>query len=126
MAHNVSLRKGIRRGPPIPKFRIAISNLGDIAEIDAIYPREANVRGPMGLSNNYCRAIVTNPAAYIYYLVTVLKAMVSKLKKCPTCLGMGICDDGSTCLTCEGTGEIAHGKEVLAEPCWNITKDANP
>lgn len=47
--------------------------------------------------------------------------MVKKLKKCPACLGRGICDDGSKCDTCEGTGEIAHGEEVLAEePCWTV------
>jgi DnaJ-class molecular chaperone len=45
---------------------------------------------------------------------------VEKLKKCPTCLGRGICADGSKCDICEGTGEIMHGEEVLAEePCWD-------
>jgi len=49
--------------------------------------------------------------------------MVKKLKKCPTCLGRGICDDESKCATCGGTGEIAHGKEVVAkEPCWGAQR----
>ena len=47
---------------------------------------------------------------------------VQKLMKCPTCHGRGICDDGSKCESCEGTGEIVHGEEVLAEePCWDVT-----
>ncbi|HUS18476.1 MAG TPA: hypothetical protein VMZ25_02400 [Terriglobales bacterium] len=50
--------------------------------------------------------------------------MVTKLKKCPGCLGRGICDDGSKCAVCEGTGEIAHGEEIFVEePCWSMDKD---
>lgn len=53
--------------------------------------------------------------------------MVKKLKKCPTCLGRGICDDESKCGTCEGTGEVTHDEEVLAEePCWDTGRRPTP
>lgn len=46
-------------------------------------------------------------------------AQLFKMRKCPNCLGRGICTDGSTCPACEGKGEVPHGMELpLEEPCW--------
>jgi DnaJ-class molecular chaperone len=46
---------------------------------------------------------------------------IFKLKKCPNCLGRGICTDGTTCPTCKGEGEIASSLNVIVpdEPCWS-------
>lgn len=52
--------------------------------------------------------------------------MVKKLIKCITCHGMGICDDGTPCVTCEGSGEMRENeKEFAAEPCFDFSKVAN-
>jgi len=42
---------------------------------------------------------------------------VSKLKKCPTCIGMGFCPEGDACPTCEGTGEVPTDEAIIDEPC---------
>ena len=42
---------------------------------------------------------------------------VMKLKKCPTCIGMGYCVEGDKCATCEGTGELPTDEVVIDEPC---------
>src|ERR1041385_5537051 len=42
---------------------------------------------------------------------------VFKMKKCPTCIGIGACDEGDACPTCEGTGEIPTDQVVIDDPC---------
>lgn len=43
--------------------------------------------------------------------------MVDRLKKCPTCIGMGYCVDGTLCPSCEGTGEVPLDEPVIDDPC---------
>jgi DnaJ-class molecular chaperone len=45
---------------------------------------------------------------------------VMKMKKCPTCIGIGSCDEGDPCPTCEGTGEIPTDQVIIDEPCQPI------
>lgn len=42
---------------------------------------------------------------------------VFKMKKCPTCIGIGSCTEGDKCPTCEGTGEVASDEVIIDEPC---------
>lgn len=46
---------------------------------------------------------------------------VNKTRKCPNCLGVGQCEDGSLCSVCMGTGEVPTREEVLLPmvPCWS-------
>jgi hypothetical protein len=46
-----------------------------------------------------------------------------KSRKCPNCLGMGRCHDGSLCPTCEGRGEVPYSADIELpdEPCWSPT-----
>jgi DnaJ-class molecular chaperone len=48
---------------------------------------------------------------------------ISKHRKCPTCLGRGVCDDGSICPLCAGIGEVEYNQMPLfpQEPCWDPT-----
>jgi len=50
-------------------------------------------------------------------------AKVFKAKKCPNCLGRGICADGTSCPTCHGEGEVPYSLNVKvpAVPCWEVT-----
>jgi len=45
---------------------------------------------------------------------------VSKRRKCPNCIGLGYCNDGTECPTCEGLGEVDPGEDIVLpdEPCW--------
>jgi DnaJ-class molecular chaperone len=43
---------------------------------------------------------------------------ISKMKKCPSCKGLGICDDGSECPDCEGAGEISFDETPDPTNCW--------
>lgn len=45
---------------------------------------------------------------------------VSKLKKCPTCIGIGSCPEGDACPTCEGTGEVPSDEVIVDEPCQPV------
>jgi len=42
---------------------------------------------------------------------------VTRLIKCPTCIGMGYCADGDKCSTCEGTGEVPNNELIVDDPC---------
>ena len=42
---------------------------------------------------------------------------VFKMKKCPTCIGIGACDEGDKCPTCEGTGEVPTDQVIIDDPC---------
>jgi len=46
--------------------------------------------------------------------------VVMKMKKCPTCIGIGACGEGDACPTCEGTGEIPTDQVIIDEPCQPI------
>jgi len=47
---------------------------------------------------------------------------IFKTKKCPNCLGRGICKDGSLCPTCRGEGEVSSSLDVVVPevPCWDV------
>jgi DnaJ-class molecular chaperone len=45
---------------------------------------------------------------------------VMKMKKCPTCIGIGACGEGDACPTCEGTGEIPTDQVIIDEPCQPV------
>jgi len=42
---------------------------------------------------------------------------VFKMKKCPTCIGIGACTEGDKCPTCEGTGEVPSDEVIIDDPC---------
>jgi DnaJ-class molecular chaperone len=42
---------------------------------------------------------------------------VFKMKKCPTCIGIGACTEGDKCPTCEGTGEVPTDEVIIDDPC---------
>ncbi|MEO8727707.1 MAG: hypothetical protein ABI383_16465 [Acidobacteriaceae bacterium] len=42
---------------------------------------------------------------------------VMKMRKCPTCIGIGYCPEGDACPTCEGTGEVPTEEAIIDEPC---------
>jgi len=42
---------------------------------------------------------------------------VTRLIKCPTCIGIGYCAEGAKCSTCEGTGEVPNNEVILDDPC---------
>ena len=46
--------------------------------------------------------------------------LVAKHTKCPNCLGMGVCSDGSDCDYCGGSGEVVQqeAREYDEVPCW--------
>ena len=46
--------------------------------------------------------------------------MVTRLKKCPTCIGHGYCNEGDKCPTCEGTGEVPMDEVIIDEPCQPV------
>jgi len=45
---------------------------------------------------------------------------VYKMKKCPTCIGAGVCSDGDPCPSCEGTGEIPSDEAIIDDPCQPV------
>jgi DnaJ-class molecular chaperone len=47
----------------------------------------------------------------------------TKHRKCPTCIGIGYCEDGSSCPTCDGIGEVDYADDLTLpdDPCWNPT-----
>ncbi len=47
-----------------------------------------------------------------------MEVAVVKEKKCPTCIGLGRCADGSECPTCNGSGEIPSNQIIVQEPCY--------
>ncbi|MCU1284137.1 MAG: hypothetical protein JWO13_487 [Acidobacteriales bacterium] len=42
---------------------------------------------------------------------------LTRLIKCPTCIGIGYCGEGDKCTTCEGTGEVPCDEVILDDPC---------
>ena len=46
---------------------------------------------------------------------------VVRLIKCPTCIGIGYCNEGDLCVTCEGTGEIPSDEVVIDDPCQPLS-----
>lgn len=40
-----------------------------------------------------------------------------RMKKCPTCIGLGYCSEDEKCPTCEGTGEVPSNEVIIDEPC---------
>jgi hypothetical protein len=42
---------------------------------------------------------------------------LTRLIKCPTCIGIGYCSPGEKCSTCEGTGEVPSDEVIIDEPC---------
>ena len=49
-----------------------------------------------------------------------------KLKKCPTCIGIGYCTEGDKCVTCEGTGEVPTEEVIIDEPCQPLGVSTDP
>ena len=47
---------------------------------------------------------------------------VTRLIKCPTCIGFGYCNEGDKCATCEGTGEVPSNEVIIDEPCQPVVK----
>lgn len=45
---------------------------------------------------------------------------VFKMKKCPTCIGIGVCDEGDKCPTREGIGEIPTDQAIIDDPCQPV------
>jgi DnaJ-class molecular chaperone len=45
---------------------------------------------------------------------------VTRLIKCPTCIGIGYCGEGDKCTTCEGTGEVPNNEVIVDNPCQPI------
>lgn len=42
---------------------------------------------------------------------------LKRLIKCPTCIGIGYCNEADLCTTCEGTGEVPNDEVIIDEPC---------
>jgi hypothetical protein len=51
---------------------------------------------------------------------TCIYMSVMKMKKCPTCIGIGSCGEGDLCPTCEGTGEIPTDQVIIDDPCQPV------
>jgi DnaJ-class molecular chaperone len=47
---------------------------------------------------------------------------VLRMVKCPTCIGMGYCDEADLCPSCEGTGEVPNNEVIIDEPCQPLVR----
>ena len=70
-----------------------------------------------GDSLTRCLITGTAPAIGLDWRKAVTTMTVTRLIKCPTCIGIGYCGEGDKCVTCEGTGEVPFNEVIVDDPC---------